>query len=172
MSQRIVIDSLAFARQAGMLQGNLPIAGFSRVLDMLTDSAGELAYRVVGSLAGDGKAQVVVELSGVLSVCCQRCLEAIEYPVRVESVLEFVMSEDEITQEAMEDDSKDFLVAEKEFDVTALIEDELILALPPAPRHDSCALPAERPGRAEKKAEEPTKPSPFSALSGLKRKDS
>jgi len=35
MSKRIVINSLAFARDAGSLQGELPIAGLTRLLDKL-----------------------------------------------------------------------------------------------------------------------------------------
>ena len=41
----------------------------------------------------------------------------------------------------IEDDSKDFLPAQNELDVVVLIEDEIILDLPSAPRHDCCALP-------------------------------
>ena len=43
MSRRVVIDSLAFAREGGSLQGELPVSSLVRVLDMLADPAGELA---------------------------------------------------------------------------------------------------------------------------------
>lgn len=162
MSQRIVIDSLAFAREAGSLQGELRIAGLTRVLDLLADSAGFLAYRVEGSMGPRKRAQLWLELDGTLSLCCQRCLEGVEYPLEVRSLLEFVDDEDELTQEEIEDDSKDFLLTQKELDVTALIEDEIILALPTAPCHESCAMPEAGQGSA--------KVSPFSALTGLKSK--
>ena len=135
MSQRIVIDSLAFAREAGSLQGELPIAGLTRVLDLLANPASRVAYQLSGQLDYRGKPQLVLQLEGVLSVRCQRCLEGLDYPVNVHSLLKLIGSEEELTQEEMEDDTKDFLVAQKEFDVVALIEDELILDLPPAPRH-------------------------------------
>lgn len=141
MSQRIVIDSLAFAREAGSLQGELPIASLTRVLDKLADSVGSLSYRVEGRVSSRNRAQLVLQLDGELSVCCQRCLEGIDYPLKVRSVLEFVDDENDLTQEEIEDDTKDFLPAQKELDVVALIEDELILDLPSAPRHESCALP-------------------------------
>lgn len=78
------------------------------------------------------------------------------------SLLEFVDNEDELTQEEIEDDSKDFLLAQKELDVMALIEDEIILALPSAPCHESCVMPM----AGQKSA----KISPFSVLTGLKGK--
>ena len=159
MSKRIVINSLAFARDVGSLQGELPIASLTRVLDMLVDSAGNLSYRVEGKLGSRNRPQLVLQLDGALSVCCQRCLEGIEYPLEVKRVLEFVNDEEELTQEEIEDDSKDFLPAQAEFDVVALIEDEVILDLPSAPRHESCALPDTGQGMG--------KTSPFSVLKSL-----
>ena len=162
MSQRIVIDSLAFARESGLLQGELPIAGLTRVLDTLVDSAGCISYRIQGQVGPRNRPQLILQLDGVLSVCCQRCLEGIDYPVKVHSLLELVKDEEELTQEEIEDDSKDFLVAQKELDVVELIEGEIILDLPPAPRHESCTLP--------EVAQKTEKVSPFSVLKGLQGK--
>ena len=159
MSQRIVINSLAFARDAGSLQGELLIASLARVLDMLVDSAGCLSYRIVGKMSSRNRPQLVLQLDGVLSVCCQRCLERIDYPLEVRRVLEFVKDEEELTQEEIEDDSLDFLPAQSEFDVFALIEDEVILDLPSAPRHESCALPDTGQGTGDI--------SPFAVLKGF-----
>jgi uncharacterized protein len=162
MSQRIVIDSLGFAREARSLQGELPIDNLTRTLDMLASSVGYLTYRVEGRMGGRNRPQLLLQIEGVLSVCCQRCLEGIDYPLKVRSVLEFVGDEEDLTQEEIEDDSKDFLPAQNEIDVVALIEDEVILNLPPAPRHESCALPNSGQGTG--------KISPFSVLNGFKSK--
>ena len=162
MSQRIVIDSLAFARDARSLQGELALASLTRVLDMLADTAGVVSYRVEGAVGPRNRPQLHVQLDGVLSVCCQRCLEGIAYPLKVRSLLEFVDNEDDLTQEEIEDDSKDYLPAQSELDVVALIEDEIILGLPPVPRHESCALPETGQGNG--------KESPFAMLKGLKGK--
>ena len=159
--QRVVIDSLAFARAGGLLQGELPVKSLARVLDLLADSAGDLAYRVQGRM-GPNRPQLVLEVDGALRVCCQRCLEGIDYPVRIRSLLELVGNEEELTQEEIEDDSKDFLTARKELDVAELVEDEIILDLPTAPRHESCVLPDA--------GAQPEKESPFSALRSLKDK--
>ena len=162
MSQRVVIDSLVFAREGRSLQGELPVAGLARVLDLLTDPAGKISYRLDGQLGSRNEAQLVLRIDGTLSLRCQRCLEGIDYPVKVCSLLELVKDEEELTQEEIEDDSKDFLTAQKELDVVELIEDEIILDLPVAPRHERCALP-DAGGRSEKV-------SPFSVLRGLQGK--
>ena len=162
MSQRVVIDSLVFAREGRSLQGELPVAGLVRVLDLLTDPAGKISYRLEGQLGARNETQLVLRIDGTLSLRCQRCLEGIDYPVKVRSLLELVKDEEELTQEEIEDDSRDFLVAQKELDVVELIEDEIILDLPPAPRHESCALPGG--------VQDVEKVSPFSVLKSLKGK--
>ncbi len=163
MSQQIVIDSLVFAREARSLKGELPIADLARIQDVLTSSAGVLSFSVAGGMSEQNRPQLFLQIDGVLSVCCQRCLEGIEYSLKVNRLLEFV-DEEELTQEEVEDDSRDFLPAQGEVDVVALIEDEIILELPSAPRHESCALPDTRQEAADV--------SPFSVLKGLKGKAS
>ena len=74
MSERIVIDSLTFAREAGALQGKLLIADLARVLDKLAGSAGYLSFRIEGRMGARNRPQLQLQLDGVLSVCCQRCL--------------------------------------------------------------------------------------------------
>ena len=162
MSQRLVIDCPSFAREAKSLQGDLPIASLTRTLDLLADSAGVIGYRIEGRMGERHRPQLILWIEGVLSLSCQRCLGGITYPLRLENTLEFVVDEEDLTQEEIEDDSRDFLPAEKALDVVALIEDEIILNLPTAPRHEACVLP-EAGVQAEKV-------SPFAVLQSLKNR--
>ncbi len=162
MSQRLVIDCPSFAREAKSLQGDLPIASLTRTLDLLADSAGVIGYRIEGRMGERHRPQLILRVEGVLSLSCQRCLEGISYPLRLENTLEFVVDEEDLTQEEIEDDSRDFLPAQAEVDVLALIEDEIILGLPSVPRHECWALP--------ERAHEMQPASPFSVLGSLKGK--
>ena len=159
MSQRFVIDCVSFAREARSLHGELPVGELSRVLDMLVDSKGMLSYRVEGKIGAHNRPQLLLQLDGSMMIRCQRCLEGVKYPLEVRSVLEFVGDEEDLTQEEIEDDSRDFLPVQSELDVVELIEDEIILDLPSAPRHESCALPETGQGAG--------RISPFSMLKGL-----
>lgn len=161
MSRRVLIDSLAFGRERGVLDGDLAISSLSRLHDLLTEVAGSLNYHVEGGVGSDGRSQLSLAVAGRLSLCCQRCLEALDYPLDVHSLLEFVDDERDLTQEELEDDSRDFLPNQKELDVVQLIEDEILLALPPVARHDDCRLPAIDHGAAEKV-------SPFSVLAAAR----
>jgi uncharacterized protein len=159
MSRPVVLDSLTFGREGGSLQGSLPVATLTRLFDVLTDSRGCLEYRLEGRVGSRNRSQLLVEVDGVLSLLCPRCLEAIEYPIDLRSLLEFVDSDRDLTQDELQDDSRDFLPHQKELDVAVLIEDEILLALPTAPRHKDCVLPGSGHGSAQVL--------PFSVLAGL-----
>lgn len=96
---------------------------------------------------------------------CQRCLQAVELPLVVDRSLRFV--NDEATAAALDADSEeDVLVASRQFDLQALVEDELLLAMPLVPMHETCLQPL--PGAPAEVSDEP-RASPFAALAALKR---
>ena len=159
MSRRVLIDCLAFGSEGGSLQGELEVAALTRLHDSLSDFGGCLAYRIRGAIGERKRPELRVEVDGDLSLRCQRCLEVLPYRVELRSLLEFVDSDSDLTQEELEDDSRDYLPVQKALDVAGLIEDELILALPSVPRHTDCALPGA--------AREDLNLSPFSVLAGL-----
>ncbi len=162
MSRRVHIDSLSFGREGGSLAGELQVSALGRIHDLLTDTRGCLRYRADGVLSKRGRAQLRLEVTGVLALCCQRCLEMLEYPLHLSSVLEFIDNENDLTQDELEDDSRDFLTNDQALDVESLIEDEILLALPPAPRHEECSLPGP--------AQDIAPILPFSVLAGLRGK--
>jgi uncharacterized protein len=156
-----VIDCLTFARDAGSLKGVLPIAGFSRLRDWLAGTAGDLVYRIEGAMSDRKRPRFTLEVDALLLLRCQRCLEGIRYPLKLRCVLECVDENEALTPEEIGDVAVDFLPVQDKIDVAALIEDEVILSLPIAPRHENCVLPDAGRGRAEKL-------SPFSVLKSLK----
>ena len=58
------------------------------------------------------------------------------------------------------------LVASRQFDLQALVEDELLLAMPLVPMHGTCPQPLT--GAPAEVSEEP-RANPFAALAALKR---
>lgn len=139
------------------------MAELSRLAEVVVDAAGAVSYELVGE-AGIGRSPALrFRASAVLQLCCQRCLNAMEWPLDRESVLELVKPGAPIPDDELENDEADAIEAVPDMDVLALVEDELLLAVPLAPRHESCDPP--RPlGGADKE-------SPFAALAKL-RKDS
>ena len=157
----IVIDSLAFAREGRHLVGQLAVNEMPRLADELADDSGVLSCRLSGGRNDEGKLFLLVEASGELRLKCQRCLEQLVLPLDIKSQVMLVPPGAPWPDESLEDDSADAVEALAEQSVAALIEEEVLLALPVVPRHETCALPdgGDHDGRAV---------SPFSALARLK----
>ncbi len=159
MPHQPVIDGLEFARTGARLQGAWPVANFPRLRDALHADAGALDYEVQGVPQEQGRPALRLRLAGVLQLTCQRCLGALEFPLRIEVSLLLAATQAEIDAEPLEAGGAERIVAGREMPVHDLIEDELLLAIPIAPRHERCAG-----GAAEGAGE---RQSPFAGLRGL-----
>jgi len=160
MPHQPVIDGFEFASAGAIQQGVWPLADFQRLRDMLASDAGEVAYRVQGTRDENGRPALQVRVQGTLQLRCQRCLEPLPFEVRVEDLLVLAATLSEIHAEPADAYAPDRIVAGREMPVRELVEDELILALPYAPRHESCAPRAAEEGQGS---------SPFASLRGLMR---
>lgn len=96
---------------------------------------------------------------------CQRCLAPAVEPVEVDRWFRFVETEDQADAED-EDSQEDLLVMAPQFDLSALLEDELIMSLPLVPLHDQCPQPPVLQFGEEAVAE-PVHP--FAALAQLRK---
>jgi uncharacterized protein len=140
MSARTVIDSVDFAQTAQELHGTVALASLSRLKESsLPETEGSLRYALKGSSDGQGRFFLSIEIKGVLPLRCQRCLETMTYPLRVISALRLVRQTE--AQSAGDDDplAPDCIEARHDLDIVELLEEEILLALPYAPKHDDKA---------------------------------
>ncbi len=153
----VVFDSLALARDNGEVSGSLAVAQMPRLAEYAPAPGGELNCSLRGGRGEDGRLCLWLTLSGQLRLTCQRCLQALELPLQLESRLLLVPAGAAWPDEELVDDSADAIAASAEQSLASLVEEEILLALPLAPRHESCALPVVdgADGRP---------PSPFAAL--------
>jgi uncharacterized protein len=164
MSHRALIsDPFKFAAEGRTLVGKVPLAELVRLADVLVDTSGEVTYKVVGEFGSDRRHGLRLVASGLLRLNCQRCLGGIDWPLEIETVLQLVRPGEPIPEEELEIDEFDAIEAGPDMDVLALVEDEIVLAVPIAPRHESCDAP--RPSDGVKKE------SPFAALAKLRKSD-
>jgi uncharacterized protein len=154
-----LIDGLAFAEKGKVLQGSRPVASFERIRDLLDSGDGDVRYEVSGTSDGSGRPALRMRISGALQLTCQRCLQAMSFPLEVDEMLVLARSEAEIEAQPVETDEPDRVLGGKEMAVGTLLEDEILLALPFAPRHSTCS--GDRAGKGEAQA------SPFADLRGL-----
>ena len=102
-----------------------------------------------------------VDITGEPVLCCQRCLGGVKFPLNIRSRLQLIAPGEEWPDDDLVDDSADAIEAEKALVVLPLIEDEVLLALPIAPRHEQCESPSANAGELGL--------SPFAALAALKK---
>jgi uncharacterized protein len=157
--QQPVIDGFEFASAGASKEGDWPLADFPRLRDLLASDAGDVHYRIDGVRDERDRPGLRLRVRGTLQLRCQRCLEAMAFAVDTDEVLVLAASLAEIHAEPADAHAADRVVAGREMPVRDLVEDELILALPYAPRHESCST---RPA-----ADADTKQSPFAGLRGL-----
>ena len=163
MSHQPVIDGFEFATAGATQEGKLPLAGFPRLKDVLVSDAGEVAYVLEGVRDGRGRPSLRLSVAGTLPLRCQRCLGTLACEIRAEQILVLASSQEEIDAEPATVDQPDRVVAGKEMPVRDLVEDELILALPYAPRHEDCEPRHEGIDVQSERAAG----SPFAALRGM-----
>jgi uncharacterized protein len=153
------IDGFAFADTGKSLRGRWPVAHFPRLQDLVNSSEGDLEYEIAGTKDGFGRPALALSVSGELQLTCQRCLKPLSFPLGVESMLVLASSEEEIETQPVEPEGPDRVVGSREMPVGTLLEDEILLAIPFAPRHERCS------GDPAVKGE--VKASPFADLRGL-----
>lgn len=158
---RAIVDGLEFARDGRRLAGKVPVAALPRLADLLVDTAGDLACQVRGEIGRDGKAYLLLEVAGSLGLRCQRCLGTVAQAVSIDSRLLLVPPGQAWPEEELAEDGFDAIEAGKEMALLPLIEEEVLLALPIAPRHKQCEPP--------KPAVDEQEPSPFAVLAKLKK---
>ncbi|WP_281810900.1 YceD family protein [Limnohabitans sp. MORI2] len=166
------LDVKAFAKAQMRLEGETPVVEFERLAeDCVGDVTGQVIWSVEGAVQPDasGKDAIWLHLEAKANVplTCQRCLHPVPVELLIEQDFRFVA--DEATAVAEDDESEeDLLVLEDHFDVLALIEDELLMALPLVPMHPTCLSEQAPTSKEEEAILAEAKPNPFAVLASLK----
>ena len=179
MYARPFIDSLDFAGNGREISGKVPVSELPRLHDILENQQGILVYRMRGGVDDQGNHFLDVSVTGRCQVRCQRCLEGMDYPVQIETRL---LLRDQASLDAEElhpDEEEEFdsILADVHLDVLSLLEDEILLSLPIAPRHEQGACQAAGGGNRPLRPSLPQEDQdnhqeerhPFAVLEKLKR---
>ena len=168
MYARPFIDSLDFARNGKQLSGEIPVSELPRLLDTLETPQGVLHYTVQGGVDKQGIHFLDVGVVGLCRLRCQRCLDGLDYPVRLDTRL---LLRDQASLDALDDDAAggkeeefDSILADTHLNVLDMLEEEILLSLPIAPKHELGACQA-TDGKNTRMDEQ----NPFAVLAKLKR---
>jgi uncharacterized protein len=168
MYARSFIDSLDFARNGKRVSGELPVSELPRLLEGLETPPGVLHYTVQGGVDKQGIHFLDVDVVGLCRLRCQRCLKGLDYPVQLETRL---LLRDQASLDALDDDAADgkeekfdSILADTHLNVLDMLEEEILLSLPIAPKHELGACQA-TDGKNTQRDER----NPFAVLAKLKR---
>lgn len=176
------LDVAAFALVGGCAQGDDSLQKYKRLLKEASDYRSDVGithsvqWQAQGKLAETSVAGSIAQVwlhlrvQATLPQVCQRCLSDVDLTLDVDRDYRFVA--DEATAEAQDDDcEEDVLALSREFNLTELIEDELLMALPLVPRHEVCPIQPKMAAIDEDfEGSGGDKPNPFAVLGVLKSK--
>ena len=165
MSAPPVIDALEFARSAQEASGSVSVSALQRLEDLLHDTSGMLHYELRGRRDERNRPLIGLNVTGGLHLQCQRCLGLLEYPVDFSNTLLVLPQGAEPKGDPEDPDEPDSIEASEELDVVALIEDEVLLSLPLAPRHPEGTCVSRFESQPQENAASPA----FEKLAALKR---
>ena len=149
------------------VEGSVPLAALSRLHGLLVDAVGDVRYALDFDRDALQVPYVELRLDAALPLTCQRSLERFVLPVRIEQRLGLIR--DEADEAALPPGYEALLVPDDGMlQPLDLVEDELILAVPPVPVAPG-SEPVEREWAAP--AAEQAQANPFAALQALKKND-
>jgi uncharacterized protein len=161
-----VIDAFEFCRLKERREGEIAVSDLSRLAQESVGQFGAIHWSLQGGSDKLGHPQLMLSVSGSVQLMCQRCLTPFVFDIASESVL--VIANDEASADAIDallaDEAVEVIVGSRGFNVTELIEDEALLAIPLSPKHEAC--PEQLMPEAAKDA---GKVSPFAVLKSLKK---
>ncbi|MDE2418077.1 MAG: DUF177 domain-containing protein [Burkholderiales bacterium] len=170
------LNVAAFANAGESHAGDERLARFERLLEETSGLGGEtlLSYQVQGELRQDAAGQdepwLRLRAQATLPLICQRCMGPVDVLVKFERDFRFVASE-ELAAIEDEESEEDVLVLTKTFNLLELVEDELLMAMPPVPKHNVCPKPVTLHAADADFSDEPAeKSNPFAVLQQIKDK--
>lgn len=168
-----LVDAWRMVTAGRIFAGRLPLASMTRLADSLADTDGEAEFELHFGRDDFGIGYIDVRVQAALPLICQRSLERFAFPVSIEQRLGLIANERD--EAALPEGYEPVLLdASPEVDMAALIEDELILALPLVPSKDGNGDEAPQtwstgePDEEELQESEAAK-NPFAALASLKQ---
>ena len=144
------LDVLDLAAVGRVVERQFPIADFGRLGDRLAEPGGSAQVRLEFGMI-DGTPAAVLRLQAGVTIECQRCLRPVRRTVESESRLAFVAREDATLPAEHEPVVGD----PRRVDLAALVEEELLLAVPLFARHapdEECGWPAQAGSRKSEPA--------------------
>ena len=116
------------------IAGDVAFARMGRLIEVVRNTEGSAQVMLNFGMDQQRLPFVQGQIRTEVELICQRCLEPMNLPIRVDMDLAIVGSDDEIKR--LPERYDPLLVSGEPLSVAELVKDEILLALPAVPRHD------------------------------------
>ena len=131
------IDNIDFSRKSREIRDIIRLSDFERLQDLCLNLEDSIAFVLRGFENKHREACLELFIEGKLDLICQRCSEKLEHTIFLKSG--FLIKEETQLTDFQVDDHADYDLIEgsAKMDVLSLIEDEILLSMPGAPKHEN-----------------------------------
>lgn len=110
------------------IAGGIAAERLRRVADMVDGLQEGFQVAMAFGRNDDAKATIELQISGVVAMQCQRCLEPVTVPIAIDSKLVVVAHDEEARSRIKE--CEPIVLEDGQFDIYSAVEDEILLGLP------------------------------------------
>ncbi len=164
-----LIDPLLLCERKIVLSGSIKIAALERLSDLAVENNGDVKVELAFSKEGK-RAIITGRLAAALTIECQACLQTMQWPLDISFKLGVVTSVFEADQ--LEIECEPLIFESGRVSLNAIVEDEILLALPDYPKHEyDCIKRSSQENREniEQEIRPKRADNPFSVLAKLKK---
>jgi uncharacterized protein len=130
------IDNIDFSRKSREIRDIIRLSDFKRLQDLCLNLEDSIAFVLRGFENKHREPCLELHIEGKLDLICQRCSEKLEHKIFLKSGF-LIKEETQLTDFQIDDHADyDLIEGSVKMDVLSLIEDEIILSLPVAPKHE------------------------------------
>jgi len=131
------IDNIDFSKKSREIRDIIRLSDFKRLQDLCLNLEDSIVFVLRGFENKYKELCLELSIEGKLSLICQRCSEKLEHTIFLKSGF-LIKEETQLTDFEVDDHADyDLIEGSAKMDVLSLIEDEIILSLPVAPKHES-----------------------------------
>ena len=132
-----LIDNIDFSRKSREIRDIICLSEFKRLQDLCLNVEDSIAFVLRGFENKHKEPCLELTIEGKLDLICQRCTGKLEHTIFLKSDFLIKKEETQLTDFYIDDHADyDLIEGSVKMDVLSLIEDEIILSLPGAPKHE------------------------------------
>lgn len=164
MLNPILIDTATFTHERQQTFGEVSLRQLDERVwshELLAKRDSMMSYRASGGIDHWQRPFIDISINADLQLTCQRCLQAVSWTLDDQAHIVLFADESQLDEAMAADETAEGTLWVPEINLTALVEDQILMALPFSPRHERCTS-------TSVKRHDQNPDSPFAQLATLK----